>query len=369
MNKETVRVELGERSYDVVVGAGLLTGLPDVLEPVAGSRGWKRAFVVTDSNVAPLYLDAAGKGLGVLGLEVSSTAVEAGERSKSTGWLLGLLESFAGSSLERTDLVVALGGGVVGDLAGFAASVFKRGLDVVQLPTTLMAQVDSAIGGKTAVDLEAGKNLAGTFHQPAAVLCDVGALGSLPDREYTSGLAEVAKYRFIEPSSFPQSYEGSLTMLKSRDEVSLVQVVARCAAVKARVVSLDEFDRGPRAVLNYGHTLGHALEAASGYGEMYTHGEAVAVGMVFAAHVAEERGVAPVGTVGAHREFLEGLGLPTRLRPPEAPFDDLAFHMAQDKKNRGSLAMVLIGRDGPYVERDLKIDTLRLCYERILGGD
>lgn len=362
---EKARVELQERSYDVIVGEELLCRMDELLAGVCESRGWPHACVVTDENVGPLYAPETMSALQRLGLSTTIMTVEAGERSKTAEAALGLIEDFAHAFLSRRGVVVALGGGVVGDLAGFAASVFKRGVDILQLPTTLMAQVDASIGGKTAVNLGAGKNLIGTFHQPVAVLCDVKVLETLPHREYRSGLAEVAKYAFIEPEALGMSLQG----VSDEAGSSLIDVIRSCAEIKARVVSVDEHDRGMRAVLNYGHTLGHALEAVTGYTGEYTHGEAVSIGMVYAALVAEGISLAEKGLASRHRELLDQLALPVAPIEPVPEFGVLAAHMAHDKKSDEELKMVLLESEGkPVVLGRLDMDVLARCYERLLGG-
>lgn len=366
MNTERIVVELGPRSYTVLVGEGLLDRTAEVLP----EGGWRRAAIITDGNAGPLYSGTVSRCLREAGLEVTTCTVEPGERSKSAGKAFELLESLTTSGLGRSDLVVALGGGVVGDLAGFVASVYKRGVPLLQVPTTLMSQVDSSIGGKTGVNLEEGKNLVGTFHQPVAVLCDVGTLRTLDKRQYTSGLAEVAKYAFLDPALLPRPLGEMASPLRAAGPEVLVTVVSRCAGAKAEVVSEDERDTGVRAVLNYGHTLGHALEAVTAYRGTYTHGEAVAIGMVFAALVASRTGVADGRLADRHIEALRSLGLPTAPLEPIADFDAVLNAIWHDKKSRGGIAMVLLHGEGhPEVHPDLDVSVLGDCYRRLIGGD
>lgn len=363
MTVRITRVELGDRGYDVVVGSGLLGRLDELLP---GGR-WERVMVVTDRNVGPLYSGEVDRCLSGAGLDVKSFALEPGEGSKSAHRAFELLNIMAAFRMGREDLLVALGGGVVGDVAGFAASVYKRGMPYLQVPTTLMAQVDSSIGGKTGVNLDCGKNLVGTFHQPVAVLSDVDVMRTLPEREYTSGLAEVAKYSFLWPDRWPGTLAASAENLRALDTGEMVAVVDRCAGIKAGVVSSDEFDRSVRAVLNYGHTMGHALEAVAGYGS-YTHGEAVSIGMVYAGIVSEEMGDGPPGISEGHRETLALLGLPIAPRTPPG-FDAVLDAMRHDKKNRNGITMVLLDRDGtPVVTAGLETGTLKRCYRRLIGG-
>ncbi len=369
MDDARIGVALGERTYEVVVGAGLLGRVDELLGVLRESRAWRRAALVTDANVGPLYAGSLVSGLERLGVDVASVSIEAGEKSKSGATALRVVDFLADSLVTRSDLVVALGGGVVGDLAGFAASVYKRGVDLLQVPTTLMAQVDSSIGGKTGVNIDSGKNLVGTFHQPVAVLCDIEALATLPARDYASGLAEVAKYSFIRPDAFPSVAPGFTGGLTAREPAALVSVVTTCAAIKAGVVSVDERDTGPRAVLNYGHTLGHALEAATEYEGSFTHGEAVSVGMVFAALVAEALAEAEEGLAARHRSALQYLGLPIAPPEPAPAFETLAGHIAQDKKRKGGITMVLLQKEGePVVRGGIEPDILAGCYARLVKG-
>ena len=362
---ETVRVELGERGYDVTVGEGLLWRLEDFF----AGRPWKKAALVTDGNVGPLYARIASGSLESAGLEPTVIEVPAGENSKSAGTAFRLVDSFIDAGLSRSDVVVALGGGVVGDLAGFAASVFKRGVAVVQVPTSLMAQVDSSIGGKTAVNLPAAKNQVGTVWQPAAVVCDVTVLGTLPEREFTSGLAEVAKYGFLTVRPWGSSFRRDASSAPGAGTPGLLRLVAECVREKADLVSADERDGGVRRHLNYGHTLGHALEAAAGYSGRYTHGEAVSIGMVFAALVSEAVGLAPPGLAEGHRELLGSLGLPVAPFPPAPTYGELASIIALDKKGAGDVAMVLLeGMGVPRVERGLAPSLLEGCYRQLLAG-
>lgn len=366
MDIRRIVVELGDRSYTVFVGNELTGGLPALL----GGKSWKKAAIVTDRDVGPLYLERVERPLVSAGVETGSVMVDPGENSKSINELSGLLGYFSSRGMTRGDLVIGLGGGVIGDLAGFAASVFKRGLALLHIPTTLMAQVDSSIGGKTAVNLPSGKNLVGTFYQPIAVISDVSVLASLSNREYMSGLAEVAKYMFLDTDGWTGGMEEySLARDKGEEEL-LVGMVGRCAEIKAQIVARDELDTGLRAVLNYGHTLGHALETATEYTGLYTHGEAVSVGMVFAAMVSGEMNVAARDIVAAHRGILRSVGLPTAPFDPAPEFDKLYEIMAQDKKNRGSLTMVLLEEEGrPVVKSGLERDLLWKCYRELISGE
>jgi shikimate kinase / 3-dehydroquinate synthase len=359
---EMVSVELGERTYGVSIGQGLLGRLEELLP----RHYWKKAAVVTDANVGPLYAATAVSRLRGAGLETLLLEIAAGERSKTAEQALELIDSLVAFGLTRSDVVFALGGGVVGDLSGFAASVYKRGIDLVQIPTTVLAQVDSAIGGKTAVNLPAAKNQVGTIHQPVAVIADITLLGTLPFEEFRSGLAEVAKYSVLTGREWGRAFREDAGTMSDADPARIVRVIAECAREKAELVSADERDYGVRHYLNYGHTLGHALEASGGYGTTYSHGEAVAVGMVYAAMVAEETGTADRGLAARHRQLLGSLGLPITSRDPAPPFDEIAERMSQDKKSTGETVMVLLAEEGrPVIKRGLGSELLAACYERL----
>jgi 5-deoxy-5-amino-3-dehydroquinate synthase len=325
----TVPVGLGERSYDVVVGAGARRLLPEVLP-----SGVQRVAVVTQENVE-VDVDA--------GVSSETFVIEDGEAAKTLTSVERLCRDFARFGLSRSDAVVALGGGVVSDVAGFAAAVFHRGVAYVNVPTTLLAQVDAAIGGKTGVNLPEGKNLVGAFWQPVAVLCDTQALGSLPAREWSSGRGEMAKYAFLGDGLLGQGRPGATILGLSLDEQ-----VARCVAIKAAVVAEDERDSGRRMILNYGHTLAHALEA-SAFGPDakwdLRHGEAVAIGLVFAAMLARRLDRIDDERVALHRRVVAGFDLYADI-PVGASAHELLAFMARDKKAHHDLTFVLDGPDG-----------------------
>jgi 5-deoxy-5-amino-3-dehydroquinate synthase len=329
-----VHVDLGARSYDVVVADRAIAELGTVLE------GRRRVAIVTQARIDELHGAAVRHALDAAEVAHSTFLMGDGEEHKTLATVEALSREFARWGLLRGDAVVALGGGVVGDTAGFAASVYYRGVDIVQVPTSLLAMIDAAIGGKTGVNLPEGKNLVGAFHQPLAVLADPAVLSTLPEREYRSGLGEVAKYSLMGDGVLGLDANG----LRARDSEILTAVVAECAAIKARYVEADELERsGVRAVLNYGHTLGHALEVATGHALL--HGEAVAVGLVFAGHLAGtlER-ISPDG-VQRHEEVVAQLGLPTR-GPDGIRGDELLSLMARDKKSAGALTFMLQGPSG-----------------------
>jgi 3-dehydroquinate synthase len=329
------RVELGARSYDVLVGAGVID---DRLGEVV--RGRPRVALVTQAGVDARHGARVRDALGRAGVAHETFLMGDGEAAKRLATVEDLCGRFARWGLRRDDAVVALGGGVVGDTAGFAAAVYHRGVGVVQVPTTLLAMVDAAVGGKTAVNLPEGKNLVGAFHQPLAVLADPAVLSTLPAREYRCGLGEVAKYALMGDDFVT----ANATALVARDPVTVAEVVHRCVGLKADVVEADETERtGRRAVLNLGHTLAHALETAGGH--TLAHGEAVAVGLVFAVHLAAALG--RVGRDEAERveRMVAALGLPTTA-PAGLDADELVTLMRRDKKSGGGLTFVLPGPDG-----------------------
>ena len=358
-----VRVELAERSYDIVIGEGLLSSAGVSLKTLGAGP---RVAVVTDSNVGPLYAGRVVQSLEASGFTVATITVPAGEKSKCVGGLERLWNALAAAGLDRDSTVVALGGGVVGDLAGFAAATYIRGIRVVQLPTTLLACVDSSVGGKTAVDLEAGKNLVGAFHQPAAVVIDTATLRTLPERELRSGLAEVVKYGVILDAGFFGWVETNLDRLLRLEAADTVEAIRRCCELKAQVTSADERESGLRAVLNYGHTVGHALEAAAGF-EGLLHGEAVSLGMLAASRVAESLGMIDPDVTARQRVLLRKAGLPVTLSGPSA--QRVVEMMRHDKKARdGKIAMVLPARIGEVkVVNNVRPDLIEKALEALRG--
>ena len=321
-------------------------------------------LLVTDSNVALLHMPACEQALAARGLTVHRCVVPAGETSKSLATLAAVYEAAVAARLDRRSLVVALGGGVVGDLAGFAAATYLRGLPLVQVPTSLLAMVDSSVGGKTGIDLPQGKNLVGAFHQPVEVDIDLDTLKTLPDREYRSGLAEVVKYGVIRDASLFADLERGVPRLLERDPGFLGEVVARSCRIKADVVATDETEAGPRAILNFGHTFGHALETAAGYGA-WLHGEAVAAGMVFAADVSvRQSGLAPEAA-GRLRTLLAALGLPVDWRGAGVGWEAVRMIMARDKKAQSGVVRFVLARTIGCVDYGCKVPdaVLRDVFE------
>jgi 3-dehydroquinate synthase len=328
---ETVRVDLGPRSYDIAITRDDAPGVGPFVRRALPKTS--TALVVCDGNTQPLGL-AVEAALKASGLRTGLAAVPAGESSKSLEQLATLYDALYELAADRKTCVVAVGGGVVGDLAGFAAATYNRGLPLVMAPTSLLAMVDSSVGGKTGINHPKGKNLIGSFHQPAGVWIDLAHLGTLPEREYLSGLAEVVKYGVILDAPFFEYLEASAAGVRDRKSELLGQVVARCCRLKADVVEKDEHElTGLRAVLNYGHTFAHAYEACSGYGTLL-HGEAVAIGMMDAAQLAVKLKLIGADFVERQRKLLEALWLPIS---PNAEFqtDDLIAVMRRDKKAVG----------------------------------
>ena len=353
-----VDVSLGARSYAIVIGRGVITSLG---ARIAVLRPGAKAFIVTDENVARHVLPAAEAALDGAGIKHDRIVVPPGESSKSFGVFEDVCEAIIASKTERGDLVVALGGGVVGDLAGFAAAVVRRGLDYVQVPTTLLAQVDSSVGGKTAIDSESGKNLIGAFHQPILVVADTALLDSLPPREFRAGYAELVKYGLLGDAAFFSWLEANWRdVFAGGNSSAREHAVAVACRAKAAIVARDERETGDRQLLNLGHTFGHALEAACGFSDRLLHGEAVAIGMAQAFEFSASRqGLLPKAEAARAGHHLAAVGLPTRVGdiPGTAPtLDRLMELMGQDKKiKRGQLTLILArGIGAAFIETGVK---------------
>jgi 3-dehydroquinate synthase len=356
-----VCVELGTRGYDIHIGSGLVAGAGAHLAPLAKGRP---VVVVTDESVARLHLAALEQSLGAAGLKHRAVILPPGEGTKDFAHFAGLCEEILALGVERGTLLVALGGGVVGDITGFAAASLLRGLAYVQIPTTLLAQVDSSVGGKTAINSVHGKNLVGAFHQPALVLADVTALATLPRRELLAGYAEVVKYGLISDRDFFEWLERDGPKVLAGDHAALIRAVAQSCAHKAEIVAADERESGERQLLNFGHTFGHALEAETGFGPDLLHGEAVAAGMVLAFDFSVRLGYTTAQTADRVRRHLAGAGLPTglgalaRKRPDP---DRLLQHMHRDKKvSAGRLTFILTREIGDaFVAHDVPDAAVR----------
>jgi 3-dehydroquinate synthase len=347
-------------SYQVLIGRGLLQ---DVSRLVKVRGGASNAGIVSHPKVKRLWGAPLEKSLSARGLTVTWHTFPEGEESKTIETAARLCERLAASGFHRRDLLFGLGGGVVGDVTGYVASTFARGISVVQVPTTLLAMVDAAIGGKTGVNLPQGKNLVGTFHQPLSVVCDLRVLETLPVRELKGGLAEVVKYGFISDPALVR------TVVRDRDDIidcgpALDPLVARCARIKAEVVAADEREYGLRAILNYGHTLGHAIESLAlergGRAKLH-HGEAIAVGMVYAAKVSSLLGISDL--VDEHRRVLEAVGLPTRVAG--FGWSQVSKRMRTDKKFSGGARLVLLEDLGSPIVRKVEADVLREAFAEV----
>ena len=341
-----VSVELGNRSYAIKIASGLLKHLGG---ECARLKLGDRCAIITDTNAGKFFAKRAYESLVKAGFEPSLITVPAGETAKSLRTVQSCYDQLAEQRLERKSFIVALGGGVVGDLAGFVAATYLRGIPFVQVPTTLLAQVDSSVGGKTGVNLRAGKNLVGAFYQPHFVLCDLETLKTLPDREFRAGLAEVIKYGIIYDETLFAHMERSLPRVLKRDLRTLAGIVARCCKIKAEVVGQDETESGLRAILNFGHTIGQALEAISGYGK-FLHGEAISIGQVAAAKLSERVTGLPASETARIQTLLARTGLPVAVKLSPAQQTRLLSAMLLDKKVSGGRIKFVLTRKIGKVE-------------------
>ena len=359
MLREQVDIALNERSYPIFIGPGLLTDRSILAAGIAA----RDVLVVTNETIAPLYLDAFISALqeSLPGRHASSVVLPDGESYKTLDTLARIIDALVDARMNRDVAVIALGGGVVGDMAGFAAACYQRGVDYVQVPTTLLAQVDSSVGGKTGVNHPKAKNMIGAFHQPRCVIADISTLGTLPDREYRAGLAEVVKYGFVYDTVFLDWLERNVDALLARDDRALMHAIRRSCEIKAQVVSVDEREHGLRAILNFGHTFGHAIETATGYGT-WLHGEAVAAGMAVATDLSQRLG----WISGADRDraaaLLGRFGLP--VVAPRIGADRAAQLMGMDKKVLdGKLRLVLLRELG---KAEVVSDYSKQAYDATL---
>ena len=369
----TVTVALDQRSYPIHIGAGLLC---HAAEMVRAAGDWRRCAVVTDETVARLHLDTLQSSLAEAGLAVDPIVVPAGEASKSFAQLAPLCEALLTRGIERGDAVIALGGGVIGDLAGFAASILRRGVTLIQAPTTLLAQVDSSVGGKTGINTPQGKNLIGTFHQPRLVIADTDTLDTLPARELRAGYAEIVKYGLLGDADFFAWLEANGVALLRGDVEARATAIEKSCRMKADIVAEDERESGKRALLNLGHTFGHALEAWAGYSGDLLHGEAVSIGMALAFKLSERLDLCPPGRHERVTAHLRAAGLPVAIGElgaagrgiPEPA--ELMTHMMQDKKVSGGRLTFILARDigEAFITRDVAIDDVkRLLSEECRG--
>lgn len=368
---ETVRVDLAERSYDIVIGRNLLEDAGDIVGPLLSRP---RAAVLVDGNVEGLHLHGLLAGLQRTGIACDWHAVQCGESAKSWGVLQDTVEWLIEIGMERQDVVIAFGGGVVGDLAGFAAAVTLRGLKCIQIPTTLLAQVDSSVGGKTGINSKSGKNLIGCFHQPSLVLCDVALLETLPKRDLLSGYGEVAKYGLLGDAEFFAWLEGNGPKLAAGDFESLIRAVRRSCEIKAGIVAKDETEHGLRALLNLGHTFAHAFEADAGYSNHLLHGEAVAVGCCLAFDLSHETGAADAAVPERVRRHFRSMGMCTdihQLAVRLSPAERLMSLMELDKKVINGRQRFVLANDvgSAFVADDVSPSAVRRVLDRSSGRD
>jgi 3-dehydroquinate synthase len=355
-----VTVDVPERGYDVVIGRGVLGEAAAHLPPFPRAE---KAFVVSDQTVAGLYFDRLSSGLSAGGLQPIHLGVPEGEEAKALQTATVVYHQLATQEAHRDDVIMALGGGAAGDLAGFVAATYMRGVPFVQVPTTLTAQVDAAIGGKTAVNLPEGKNLVGAFHQPRAVLADVTTLATLSEREFCSGLAEVAKYALTLDTDLLELLERDPKDMLAREPAVLEDLIARCVRAKAGIVAKDERDAGARVILNYGHTLGHALERLDSF-RGRSHGEAISIGMMFAARLAESMAIAAPGLPSRHARLFKSLGLEPGGGLP--PADQVIAAMRLDKKYAAGVRFVLLTDVGrPEVVEGITEDLIRTTLKEM----
>ncbi len=356
-----VRVGLGARSYEIRVEAGALTGLGPLVARVVGPSA---ALVVTGSGPVAAYGDQAALSLGQADIRTYCMQIPRGERRKTLRWVGRICERMAEARLDRRSVVVAVGGGVVGDMAGLGAALYMRGVACVQAPTTLLAQVDASVGGKTGVNLRAGKNLIGAFHQPRAVLIDPDTLATLPLRELRAGLAEVIKHGLIRDAGYLETVKRDMRNLLARDPTALQSAIVGSCQIKAAVVEADETEQGARAVLNFGHTIGHAVETIGGY-RRFRHGEAVAIGMRAACLVGEEMGITPPNVSEAVEDILRAANLPVNLPADMAPAGVIEA-MGTDKKSSGGRPRFVLLREVGWAEPgfDPDVGIVRKALDR-----
>ena len=368
----SVRVDLAGRSYDILIGRGRISETGERLRKLCPGG---RAAIVTDTNVAGFHLKALEAVLAGAGIQSTSVALPAGEPTKSFAALETVCDAVIAARLERGDAVIALGGGVIGDLAGFAAAIVRRGMRLVQIPTSLLAQVDSSVGGKTAINTRQGKNLVGAFHQPILVIADTALLDTLPEREFRAGYAEVVKYGLLGDSNFFDWLEGGAWKKIFKGGPEREEAVRISCAAKAAIVARDETEQGDRALLNLGHTFGHALEAAVGYdGARLVHGEAIAIGMRLAFDFSREQGLCTGQDAVRVRRHLEAVGLPTRLSDVPGGVGtaaNLLEAIRQDKKvARGALTFILVrGIGQSFIAKDVDPDEVLRFLDCQLGRD
>ncbi|MBY5970794.1 3-dehydroquinate synthase [Ferrimonas balearica] len=367
--RETLTVELGARAYDIQIGPGLIAEAGTRIAPLLRRP---RVAVISDDTVAGLHLEALREGLAASGIEMVALTLPAGEATKSWPHFTRAVEWLLEQKVERSDVVVAFGGGVIGDLAGFAAAVLRRGVRFVQIPTSLLAQVDSSVGGKTGINSAQGKNLIGAFHQPSLVLADTAVLGTLTPRDFLAGYGEVVKYGLLGDLLFFEWLESMGPKLASGDMAARVMAVKRSCEMKAAIVARDETEQGDRALLNLGHTFGHALESATGYSDRLLHGEGVAIGCALAFELSSKLGLCSQEAPSRVRAHLRDMGMKVDLRDIEGDLPDsegLLALMAQDKKVvDGKLRFILArGIGEAFVTSDVPGETVKTVLDEALA--
>ncbi len=360
----TLDVALGARRYDIRIGPGLVQRAGAEIAPLLAR---KRTAIITDATVAALHLDTLKAGLAAEGISAEAIILPPGEATKSFAQYQAVLSALLDAKIARHDIIIAFGGGVVGDLAGFAAATLRRGVDFIQIPTTLLAQVDSSVGGKTGINAAQGKNLIGAFHQPRLVLADTDMLSTLPGREFLAGYAETVKYGLLGDAAFFQWLEGNGPALAAGDQALRMQAIHRACEMKADVVARDETEQGDRALLNLGHTFGHALEAATGYSARLLHGEGVSIGIALAFELSMRLGLCAQETPSRVRDHFRNMGMKTDLTDIEGDLPDAAALiglMGQDKKVKdGKLVFILARAIGEaFIARDIPMEPV----ERLL---
>jgi shikimate kinase/3-dehydroquinate synthase len=359
--KASVRVDLGERAYDIEIAEGLLHSAGEMIRTRLGQR---KCAIITDKNVARLHLAKLQQSLERAGLSHGTIILTPGEATKNFATLATTCQDLLQMEIERGDLIIAFGGGVIGDFAGFAASILRRGMNFVQIPTTLLSQVDSSVGGKTGINTPQGKNLIGTFHQPSLVIIDSDVLETLPERELKAGYAEVVKYGLIDDPVFFSWLEEFGPRILSGDVQACTHAIATSCRAKARIVAQDERESGVRALLNLGHTFGHAFEAWAGYDGSLLHGEGISIGMVMAFELSQQLGYCEKGAAARAEKHFRMVGLPTRVsdisKPHGPTADELLKSMAQDKKVvDGKLVFIMAHDIGEsFIDRNVPMQTL-----------
>ena len=364
----SLSLDLGERSYCIKIGENLIEDAATHLSPLLRQP---RVIIVTDDNVAPIWLKPLTDSLEQAGIKTQPIVLPAGEQTKNFGQLESLVSDILNLGIDRQTTLLALGGGVIGDITGFAAAVTLRGINFIQIPTSLLAQVDSSVGGKTGINTAYGKNLVGAFYQPQLVLADISALRTLPRRQFLAGYAEIVKYGLIDDPEFFAWCENNASSLIDGDPDALAFAVHKSCQAKARIVSAEEREAGQRALLNLGHTFGHALEAESGYGDKLLHGEAVGIGMVLAFELSNRLNLCDQGDVGRIRAHFEAAGLKTTLdglADSSWNAGKLMEHMGKDKKvEAGSIAFILAhGIGKSFICRDVNMPDVKFVLERAL---